>query len=45
MQATGVPDEGAESSNGTTEAQTNLKIVQKVQALLEQSGATVILTH
>ena len=41
----GKPDEGAQSSNGTTEAQTNLKIVQKVQALLEQSGATVILTR
>ena len=36
---------GAQSSNGTTEAQTNLKIVLKVQALLEQSGATVILTR
>ena len=36
---------GAQSSNGTTEAQTNLKIAQKVQALLEQSGATVILTR
>lgn len=41
----GVPDEGAQSSNGTTEAQTNLKITQKVQHLLEQSGATVILTR
>ena len=41
----GVPDEGAESSNGTTEAQTNLKITLKVQNLLEQSGATVILTR
>ena len=41
----GKPDEGAESSNGTTEAQTNLKITQKVQNLLEQSGATVILTR
>lgn len=36
---------GAESSNGTTEAETNLKIALKVQALLEQSGATVILTR
>lgn len=41
----GVPDEGAQSSNGTTEAQINLKIALKVQALLEQSGATVILTR
>lgn len=30
---------------GTTEAQTNLKITLKVQSLLEQSGATVILTR
>lgn len=36
---------GAESSNGTTEAETNLKITLKVQNLLEQSGATVILTR
>lgn len=41
----GVPDEGAQSSRGTTEAQTNLKIALKVQNLLEQSGATVILTR
>ena len=41
----GVPDEGAESSTGTTEAETNLKIALKVQNLLEQSGATVILTR
>jgi len=41
----GKPDEGAESSNGTTEAETNLKIALKVQNLLEQSGATVILTR
>ena len=40
-----MPDEGAESSTGTTEAETNLKIVLKVQNLLEQSGATVILTR
>ena len=38
-------DEGAESSAGTTEAQTNLQIALKVQNLLEQSGATVILTR
>ena len=36
---------GAESSNGTTEAETNLKIALKVQNLLEQSGATVVLTR
>ena len=36
---------GAESSNGTTEAETNLKIALKVQNLLEQSGCTVILTR
>ena len=30
---------------GTTEAQTNLKIVLKIQNLLEQSGAKVILTR
>lgn len=41
----GVPDEGAESSNGTSEAETNLKIALKLQSLLEQSGATVILTR
>lgn len=36
---------GAESSNGTTEAETNLKIALKLQNLLEQSGCTVILTR
>lgn len=36
---------GAESSKGTTEAETNLKIALKVQSLLEQSGATVLLTR
>ena len=41
----GIPDEGAESSSGTTEAQINLKITLKVQQLLEQSGCTVILTR
>lgn len=41
----GKPDEGAQSSSGTTEAETNLKIALKVQSLLEQSGATVILTR
>lgn len=41
----GTPDEGAQSSNGTTEAETNLKITLKVQKLLEQSGCNVILTR
>lgn len=41
----GTPDEGAESKNGTTEAQINLKIVLKIQQLLEQSGCIVILTR
>lgn len=41
----GKPDEGAQSSTGTTEAETNLKIALKVQSLLEQSGAIVILTR
>lgn len=41
----GGEDQGAESANGITEAQTNLKITLKVQKLLEQSGCTVILTR
>ena len=41
----GTPDEGAESKNGTTEAEINLKITLEVQKLLEQSGSTVILTR
>lgn len=45
MRGHGVPDEGAESSNGTTEAETNLKIALKLQNLLEQSGCTVVLTR
>ena len=36
---------GAQSSNGTTEAETNLKIALKLQSLLEQSGSTVVLTR
>ena len=36
---------GAEVGDGTTEAQTNLKITLKLQNLLEQSGCTVILTR
>lgn len=45
MQVIGTPDEGAESSNGTTENKINLAITLKVQNLLEQSGCTVILTR
>lgn len=45
MHGHGGEDQGAESNNGTTEAQTNLKIALKVQNLLEQSGCTVILTR
>ena len=41
----GTPDEGAESNNGTTEAEINLKIALKLQTLLEQSGCTVLLTR
>ena len=41
----GKPDEGAESSRGTTEAETNLKIALKLQNLLEQSGCSVVLTR
>ena len=44
MRGHGVPDEGAESSKGTTEAETNLAIALKLQKLLETSGCTVILT-
>ena len=40
----GTPDEGAESNNGVTEAEINLRIALKLQNLLEQSGAKVILT-
>ena len=45
MQGTEYQTNGAESSNGTTEAETNLKIALKLQNLLEQSGCTVILTR
>ena len=41
----GKPDEGAQSSRGTTEAETNLKIALKLQNLVEQSGSSVILTR
>ena len=36
---------GAVSSNGVSEAQINLSIALKLQNLLEQSGATVVLTR
>ena len=36
---------GAESRNGVSENSLNLKITLKLQSLLEQSGATVILTR
>ena len=36
---------GAQAPDGTTEAQTNLKIALKLQNLLEQSGCKVILTR
>lgn len=45
MQVMEYQTSGAESSNGISEAETNLKIALKVQNLLEQSGATVILTR
>lgn len=41
----GYPDEGAISSDGTSEASINLDIVLKLQALLEQSGCQVLLTR
>lgn len=41
----GLPDEGAVGFNGTTEQATNLKIALKLQQLIEQSGAKVILTR
>lgn len=45
MQGMEFQTSGAQSSNGTTEAETNLNITLKVQNLLEQSGCTVILTR
>lgn len=41
----GLPDSGAESKNGVTEEEINLKIVLKLQKLLEQSGCNVLLTR
>lgn len=45
MQGMGFRMLGAEGFSGTTEQATNLAIVLKLQNLLEQSGATVILTR
>lgn len=45
MRGMGCQMNGAQSSNGTTEAETNLKITLKVQNLLEQGGCNVILTR
>ena len=41
----GQPDGGAENEDGVSEEKINLKIVLKLQELLEQSGYTVILTR
>lgn len=41
----GKPDEGATGFNGTTEEAINLSIALKLQKLIEQSGAKVILTR
>lgn len=41
----GSPDGGAVASDGTIESELNLKIVLKLQSLLESSNCTVILTR
>jgi len=41
----GLPDSGASSFNGTTEEAINLSIALKLQKVIEQSGAKVILTR
>ena len=41
----GTPDGGAVGGNGTVESEINLKIALKLQKLLEESGATVVLTR
>lgn len=41
----GYPDGGAINENGLYESQINLKIVQKLQELLEASNCTIILTR
>lgn len=45
MRDIGLPDEGAVGFTGTTEQAINLSIVLKLQKLIEQSGAKVILTR
>lgn len=45
MQDIGLPDEGAVGFYGTTEQAINLSISLKLQKILEQSGAKVILTR
>ena len=45
MRGTGLPDQGTVGNNGTKEYELNLKIVFKLQELIEQSGARVILTR
>ena len=41
----GLPDGGAVNTNGLSEAEINLKIIQKLQELLEASNCTTILTR
>lgn len=41
----GLPDGGAVSKSGVTEAEINLQIAFKLKDILEQSGSTVILTR
>lgn len=41
----GLPDEGASGFNGTSEQAINLSITLKLQKIIEQSGAKVILTR
>lgn len=45
MLAIGLPDQGGMGFTGTTEESINLSIVLKLQKLIEQSGAKVILTR
>ncbi len=45
MQGMGFQMSGAETEDGTSESSINLSITKNVQALLEQSGCTVILTR
>ena len=41
----GLPDGGAVGSNGTVEQKLNLNVSKKLQQLLEQSGAHVLMTR